>query len=98
MSKRSTRGEGKPLAVFNAFVDVEELLKVPAKKCRYFHVGRVVRAVNDAAEALAGKPHVGAVERPEIDGRLIGAHFVLAKEKPRRFSASRLYEVGAPSE
>lgn len=58
MSKRSTRGEGKTLTVFDVLVDVEELLEVSAEKISELNVSRVGRAVNDAAEALAGKPHV----------------------------------------
>ena len=86
MSKCSTRRESEALAVFNVLVNVEELLEVSAKKSSKLHVGRVDRLMDHASEPLAGLPHVGAVERPEIDGRLIGAHFVLAKEKAPDFS------------
>ena len=65
-----------------------------AEKISELTVGRVGRAVNDAAEALAGKPHVGTVERPEIDGRWICTHSFTHKRKaPALFSVEAVLVV-----
>lgn len=66
MSKCSTRRESEALAVFNVLVNVEELLEVSAKKSSKLHVGRVDRLMDHASEPLAGLPHVGVVEQPEV--------------------------------
>ena len=89
MSKRDTRGEGKALAAFQVLIDVEELLEMSAQQGFEFAIGRVDRLMDHASEPLAGLPHVGVVEQPEVHRDFVGAHFVLAKEKPRRLLRRR---------
>ena len=55
-----------------------------AKKSSKLHVGRVDRLMDHASEPLAGLPHVGVVEQPEVHEGFVGAHVVLKEKPPAR--------------